>query len=137
MTEQAEGADRPMTEQARHPYIDSWDRNLCDTCDEWQGAKAHRTEQARETPEPLTPEPYDDAALDYWRKQLARDRVEYPEWNDAQVLIVVGRFLATVDALRAAPDPAEPTCCELACYEDPGCACDGCTPDPAEPGLQS
>ena len=24
-----------------------------------------------------------------------------------------------------------PTCCELACYEDPGCTCDGCHPDPA------
>ena len=20
----------------------------------------------------------------------------------------------------------DPTCCELACYEDPGCCCDGC-----------
>lgn len=24
-------------------------------------------------------------------------------------------------------DP-EPSCCELACYEDPGCACEGCEP---------
>lgn len=24
----------------------------------------------------------------------------------------------------------DPTCCELACYEDPGCACDGCQPVP-------
>ena len=28
-----------------------------------------------------------------------------------------------------------PTCCELACYEDPGCTCDGCAPDPAPPTL--
>jgi hypothetical protein len=27
--------------------------------------------------------------------------------------------------------PRTPTCCELACYEDPGCTCDGCHPDPA------
>jgi len=27
--------------------------------------------------------------------------------------------------------PPTPTCCELACYEDPGCTCDGCHPDPA------
>jgi hypothetical protein len=24
------------------------------------------------------------------------------------------------------PDPREVSCCEYACYEDPGCTCDGC-----------
>ena len=28
---------------------------------------------------------------------------------------------AEIDGLR------EPTCCDLACYEDPGCLCDGCS----------
>lgn len=29
------------------------------------------------------------------------------------------------DPLRS-PGTDEPSCCEYACYEDPGCACDGC-----------
>ena len=32
--------------------------------------------------------------------------------------------------------PAEgPSCCELACYEDPGCTCDGCQPPAPAEGL--
>ena len=31
------------------------------------------------------------------------------------------------DAARPEPDL---TCCEYACYEDPGCACEGCRPSP-------
>ena len=30
-------------------------------------------------------------------------------------------------------EDAAPTCCELACYEDPGCACDGCRSEDAAP----
>jgi hypothetical protein len=31
------------------------------------------------------------------------------------------------------PTDDEPSCCELACYEDPGCACEGCGGSHAEP----
>ena len=30
------------------------------------------------------------------------------------------------DPLRAPETDDETSCCELACYEDPGCTCDGC-----------
>jgi hypothetical protein len=63
------------------------------------------TEQARGTPEPLTPE-----SIEQWREQVAHRTVD-PNlpWKDSEVIALVARFLATIDALRAAtPDPAEP-----------------------------
>jgi hypothetical protein len=49
---------------------------------------------------------------------------EVVEWgNDSNEGVV------RIAAIRAALDGeprAEPSCCELACYEDPGCSCDGC-----------
>jgi hypothetical protein len=36
-----------------------------------------------------------------------------------------------VEPIEEANKPNDPTCCDLACYEDPGCACAGCKPTPA------
>lgn len=38
------------------------------------------------------------------------------------------RDLAALDAdpLRPPETDSEPSCCEYACYEDPGCSCPGC-----------
>lgn len=38
------------------------------------------------------------------------------------------RHIEAMRAYAANPDPltVEPSCCELACYEDPGCSCPGC-----------
>jgi hypothetical protein len=44
------------------------------------------------------------------------------------------RSAVIVDALAALrSEDAAPTCCELACYEDPGCTCDGCRSEDAAP----
>ena len=36
----------------------------------------------------------------------------------------------------ARPEGADPSCCELACYEDEGCMCDGCAAQPAPDQLR-
>ena len=36
----------------------------------------------------------------------------------------------------ARPEGADPSCCELACYEDEGCMCDGCAAQPAPDPLR-
>lgn len=51
------------------------------------------------------PEPLDVAALDYWRRQLeSRSVPRDVTWPDTDVLDLVARLLATLDAERAARD---------------------------------
>lgn len=59
---------------------------------------------------------------------LVREGLAVPS-SDA---IVVSAESILRHAAREARAAVEPTCCELACYEDPGCACDGCTPGLSE-----
>ena len=67
------------------------------------------TEEAR--PRDAAAEPYSAKDIDYWRKQVAGRKVDPKlEWTDGDVMLVVSRFLATLDAAGvASPEPEKTT----------------------------
>jgi hypothetical protein len=68
-------------------------------------------------------------APDPLRAALVRIVEDWDGTYDADV-----RMRAIEEDIDLARAVLTPSCCELACYEDPGCRCDGCapTPDPEE-----
>jgi hypothetical protein len=134
-----------MTEQLRpvhrieHPTttvldVDGWEV-FCYSC---QRSVEPMTEQARETPEPLTPEEAIDALLALLPGTLGHDRA----------ILAAAENIATVALRAVTPDPAEP-CGAPAngglCIETRGHNMGradvpdnhrAATPDPAEPGLR-
>ena len=47
-------------------------------------------------------------------------------WMPGIYTPMAARVLAALASQGWEVRQVEPSCCELACYEDPGCGCDGC-----------
>lgn len=55
-------------------------------------------------------EPMSEGALQYWRGEVAHRAEGWADWPDGEVMLLVARFLATLDALppkTAFPSDAE------------------------------
>ena len=75
-------------------------------------------------------------AQDAYRWRALRAALGTSPWNDEPCHVCGGYMDRPHDHEYARPEGADPSCCELACYEDEGCMCDGCAAQPAPDPLR-
>jgi hypothetical protein len=62
-----------------------------------------RDQEPVSPPSELTAEPFTEQQVQRWREEVAKKPRGFADWPDDEVLKLVDRFLATLDAARAAP----------------------------------